>query len=209
MMIAVRAIVVMVTMLLWLPLAATVSAQDQVQARMRAWSSALGVSCTHCHVEGAWADGSKPTFDFAQRMRRMVDGLNAGPMKDLGAISCWTCHRGRSMPARLPRAAWEGVQTAHAADFASRPEKALAMSVYSASLGVTCAHCHDAGNWTSAGTAAHGMVARMLPIFDEIPRHFDKAIRVPQTQCYMCHQGNTKPELVQPVAVELRECDSA
>jgi len=37
------------------------------------------------------------------------------------------------------------------------------------------------------------MVEKMLPIFDEIPKHFDKA-RMPQTQCYMCHQGKVKPE---------------
>jgi hypothetical protein len=35
---------------------------------------------------------------------------------------------------------------------------------------------------------------RMLPIFEEIPKHFDKAQRMPQTQCYMCHQGRVKPE---------------
>jgi hypothetical protein len=38
------------------------------------------------------------------------------------------------------------------------------------------------------------MVAKMMPIFEEIPKHFDKAIRMPVTQCYMCHQGGVKPE---------------
>jgi hypothetical protein len=40
---------------------------------------------------------------------------------------------------------------------------------------------------------AHAMVEKMLAIFDEIPKHFDKS-RMPQTQCYMCHQGKTIPE---------------
>jgi hypothetical protein len=168
-------------------------AQDDVQARMRLWSASLGVQCTHCHVADAWADGSKPTHEFAQRMHRMVNALNAGPLKDVDAITCWTCHRGQPRPARLPRPLWEGIQSAHATDFASKPDRALAMSVYSASLGVDCTHCHEAGDWKAATKPAHAMVGRMLPVFDEIPKHFDKS-RMPSTQCYMCHQGQRTPE---------------
>ena len=32
-----------------------------------------------------------------------------------------------------------------------------------------------------------------LPIFEEIPKHFEKA-RMPVTQCFMCHQGRVTPE---------------
>ena len=170
-----------------------VIAQDDVQARMKAWSTALGVQCTHCHLAEAWTDTSKPTFEFARRMSRMVSALNAGPLQGVEPIACWTCHRGQTLPARLPRSLWEGIQTAHAADFASKPDRALAMSVYSASLGVECSHCHEPGNWTRSTKRAHAMVARMLPIFDEIPKHFDQS-RMPATQCYMCHQGRLAPE---------------
>ena len=174
-------------------LAAPAGAQDEVQSRMRDWATALGVPCTHCHVADAWVDRSRPAFEFAQRMSRMVAALNSGPLKDVEAIGCWTCHRGQARPARLPRPLWEAVQSAHAADFASKPDRALAMSVYSASLGVECTHCHEAGNWAAAAKPAHAMVGKMLPIFDEIPKHFDKS-RMPLTQCYMCHQGKTIPE---------------
>ena len=171
-------------------------AQD-VSARMRAWSAALGVTCSHCHVAEAWSDASKPAFAFAQRMSRMVEGLNRGPLRDLGDITCWTCHRGRVTPARLPREQWEGLQRAHAADFASAPDSALAMSVYAASLGVACTHCHEDGDWAAATRPAHAMVARMLPIFDEIPKYFESS-RQPRTQCYMCHQGQTTPQRTAP-----------
>jgi formate-dependent nitrite reductase cytochrome c552 subunit len=160
---------------------------------MRLWSTALGVECTHCHVADDWTNAAKPTYAFAQRMFRMVTALNAGPLKDVDPIACWTCHRGLRRPARLPRAAWEDLQTAHAADFAAKPDRAMAMSVYSASLGVECTHCHEAGDWAAATKPAHVMVAKMLPIFDEIPKHFDKS-RMPSTQCYMCHQGKRVPE---------------
>jgi hypothetical protein len=172
-------------------LVAPVAAQD-VQSRMRSWSAALGVECSHCHVEGAWTDGAKPTFEFAQRMRRMVDALNAGPLKDVGAIACWTCHRGQLRPPRLPAASWQSIRDQHVGEFTS-PNAALAMSVYAASLGVECSHCHEAGSFTAPTRPAYGMVAKMLPIFDEIPKHFDKS-RMPTTQCYMCHQGKLTPE---------------
>jgi hypothetical protein len=180
------------TLLGVLLLSGTVSAQDDVQARMRAWSRALGVECTHCHVDGAWTDASKPVFEFAQRMNRMVSALNAGPLKDIASISCWTCHRGRTAPLRLQRESWEKIRAEHIVEFADRPNRAIAMSVYAASLGVDCAHCHDRDR-TLNTKAAKAMVARMLPVFDEIPRHFD-ASRMPTTQCYMCHQGKVTPE---------------
>ena len=168
-------------------------AQTDTQARMRAWSTALGVQCTHCHVADAWTDGSKPTHEFAQRMRRMVDALNTGALTRVEPITCWTCHRGQPRPARLPRSLWEGIQSAHTADFATKPDRAVAMSVYSASLGVECTHCHEAGKWTVASKPAHAMVNQMMPIFDEIPKHFDKS-RMPLMQCFMCHQGQRTPE---------------
>ena len=165
-------------------------AQPDVQARMQAWSQALGVECAHCHVPDRWSDASKPTFDFARRMSAMLAALNAGPLQGVAEISCWTCHRGRSSPARLPRAAWEKIRDDYQAELATRPTHA----VYPASLGVDCAHCHDADRALNT-KAPKAMVAKMMPIFDEIPKHFDQAIRAPVTQCYMCHQGRRKPEL--------------
>ena len=176
--------------------AATAAAQDDVQTRMSSWARALGVECMHCHVDGSWSDGSKPTFEFARRMNRMLDGLNAGPMKDVGSISCWTCHRGRAIPPRIPREAWEKVRSDNAAEFSNHPpNRALAMSVYAASLGVDCSFCHEADRRLDT-KPAKAMVAKMVPIFTEIPKHFDK--RSPSTQCYMCHQGQSKPERFEP-----------
>ena len=67
------------------------------------------------------------------------------------------------------------------------------MSVYAASLGVECSHCHEAGDFAAATKPQNAMVATMLQIFDEIPRAFDDS-RKPVTQCFMCHHGTTKPE---------------
>lgn len=164
-------------------------AQDAVQARMAAWSKALGVECSHCHVPDRWSDASKPTFDFARRMSNMLAALNSGPLKDVAAISCWTCHRGRRIPARLPRAAWEKIRDEHQQELEKRPTHA----VYPASLGVDCSYCHETVRSLKT-KAPMAIVAKMLPIFAEIPKHFDESVRAPVTQCYMCHQGKIKPE---------------
>ena len=183
-----------VNILLLLLLSGTTSAQDDVPLRMQAWSKALGVECTHCHVDDNWKDASKPTFEFAGRMSKMLTALNAGPLKDLEAITCWTCHRGRTAPPRLPRESWENIRAEHITEFADRPNRAIAMSVYAASLGVDCSHCHETDRTLNTKSAKALVRDKMLPIFEEIPKHFDKAVRMPSTQCFMCHQGRIKPE---------------
>lgn len=174
--------------------AAWLAAVAPEHAATRAYNTALGVGCEHCHTGPDFADASKPAFDFARRMQRMVGGLNDGPLKTFGGITCWSCHRGQTAPPRLPRAEWESIAAAHAAEFAGRDTLSLAMSVYSASLGVACTHCHVDGDWTAGTKRPHQMVAPMGTIFDLIPTYFDSAVREPRTQCYMCHQGRTRIE---------------
>ena len=35
--------------------AAPASTPEAVQAKMQEWSKALGVECTHCHLDGQWS----------------------------------------------------------------------------------------------------------------------------------------------------------
>jgi hypothetical protein len=170
-------------------------------ATSREYNVALGVECTHCHVASQFADTSKPTFAFAQRMDRMVRAINDGPLRDR-AITCWSCHRGRAIPPRLPRADWERIATSRADVFSGRRAGLdLAMSVYSASLGVDCSHCHTNGDWSDPSMRAHQTVQLMNTIFDLIPQYFDEAVRMPRTQCFMCHQGHVTVERTAPRGV--------
>jgi hypothetical protein len=66
----------------------------------------LGVSCTHCHVPGAWEKDDKPTKQLAREMMGLVAKLNdelLPAIKDLDStkptINCTTCHRGEVKPA--------------------------------------------------------------------------------------------------------------
>jgi Photosynthetic reaction centre cytochrome C subunit len=166
----------------------------EVSATMAEWSRALGVQCSHCHVEGDFASPAKPTFAFAQRMSKMVRGLSDGRLNSFGGITCWTCHRGATRPARLPRESWERIAHRESAVFVGPYEKrSLAMSVYSASLGVDCSHCHERGDWMKASKSAHAIARTMVGLFDELPTYFAPE-RMPSFQCYLCHQGAVTPQ---------------
>lgn len=88
---------------------------DELIASMRGFARGLGVRCDHCHV--ALPPGSAEEFDFpndakpekkvARTMLRMVRATNADYLSKVNehgqTLTCWTCHRGQSVPA-LPGA---------------------------------------------------------------------------------------------------------
>src|SRR5713101_7696885 len=105
------------------------------------YTRALGVECTHCHVDGNWRDESKPQFATARNMARMVTALNGDQLRDIGEVSCWTCHGGQVKPARQPRLALDAELANWPAELASAPEsQKLSMAVYNVALGVSCDH---------------------------------------------------------------------
>jgi len=165
---------------------------SQVEPLMEAFSRALGVECTHCHVPDRWEDDAKPQFAIARNMYRMVKDLNANQLAGLPGIVCWSCHGGATSPSRIPRERWQPLSEDWPADAANASDnRKLTMAVYSASLGVGCEHCHSPDDWTAAGKPAHQMVARMNAMFAVFPRYMPESAR---TQCWMCHKGTTSPE---------------
>jgi hypothetical protein len=158
----------------------------------QAYNRALGVSCEHCHVADQWTDASKPPFGTAKNMARMVAALNDGALKDLGEISCWTCHGGQQRPSRQPGEALDAALAKWPAELASAPEsQKITMAVYNVALGVDCSHCHTA-DWKNAEKAAMKTVARMNGMFKEFPKYMPSTAR---TQCWMCHKASTRPEI--------------
>lgn len=78
---------------------------------MRQFATDLGVRCHHCHLgpdnlQGMdFATDEKPTKRAAREMIRMVQSINAGPLKALPprdeprmSVSCVNCHRGAARP---------------------------------------------------------------------------------------------------------------
>ena len=166
----------------------------------RSFNRALGVECIYCHQPAGSAAPPRPEYLFAERMVRMVRGLNAGPLQPFGGVTCWTCHRGVTRPRRLPREKWEAVQSANASVFVGpREGHAITMSVYAASLGAKCDLCHEQSSWAGDSKRAKSTARSMVRLFDEIPAYFEAA-RMPRLQCFMCHQGERTPERA-PVAL--------
>jgi hypothetical protein len=159
-----------------------------IDRTMKMFNSALGVECAFCHVENDWKNTSKPQWTTARDMWRMVQLLNSDQLANTAGVRCVTCHGGQNKPSRLPVESWQAIAE-HWPQTAADSLKTT-MSVYSASLGVGCEHCHDPSDWKSAAKPAFATTLRMVAMFDVFPKFMPPTAR---TQCYMCHKGNKKP----------------
>ena len=89
---------------------------DQLIATMRFFARSLGVKCNHCHVVNP--AGSKEEFDFpadakpeknvARTMIQMTNRINGDFISRLNrqaeTVTCFTCHRGHTIPESAPPA---------------------------------------------------------------------------------------------------------
>lgn len=168
--------------------ALAVQPQVDMDSTMKMYNRALGVECTYCHVDGDWKNASKPQWQVAQNMGRMVQALNGEQLAKTSGVSCVTCHGGQNMPSRLPAEKWQAIAAQWPASAAESSK--TTMSVYSASLGVGCDHCHDPADWKSPVKPAFATAQRMVAMFEVFPKFMPAGAR---TQCYMCHKGNVRP----------------
>lgn len=74
----------------------------QLEPTMAFISGSLGVRCNYCHVAGSFEKDDKPTKLAARRMMQMVREINKGSFNGEGAVSCFTCHRGKPAPVSIP-----------------------------------------------------------------------------------------------------------
>ncbi len=78
---------------------------NQLREIMTEFGTALGVGCDHCHVPGNWAADDRIEKLMARVMADMRWNLEASFFMGRTAVTCWTCHRGETMPATsLPSA---------------------------------------------------------------------------------------------------------
>ena len=67
----------------------------QLDGVMQYMSAALGVGCTHCHIN-PWASDTKTAKVAARKMILMTRAINKDNFSGNPAITCYTCHRGQS-----------------------------------------------------------------------------------------------------------------
>ena len=80
---------------------------QQFQEEMNFMVQALGVSCNTCHVRGNFASEDNDKKLIARRMLEMTKAMNTQFFPDykpkegesvLGKVTCYTCHKGESIP---------------------------------------------------------------------------------------------------------------
>ncbi len=187
-----RPVVFMLFTVLVIISVARIHAQDDVQARMQEYNKALGVECTHCHLDQQWSLAYLPMFDMAFRMQKMVSDLNAGALKQYDGITCNTCHQGSTTPPKITQEQWERDAKRYDKAFNGDNSLALQMGVFTASLGTGCSHCHDPNNWGSDDNPMKAVGRRMRGMTGAINKHF-AGVKNPEIGCMTCHQGKLKP----------------
>ncbi len=76
---------------------------NQIIQGMHLIKSALGVDCTHCHIEMEWdRDDVQPMKDKARAMYTMMVEINRANFKGQQVVTCFTCHKGKALPDTYP-----------------------------------------------------------------------------------------------------------
>jgi hypothetical protein len=78
---------------------------EEIRETMGAFRKALGVECTHCHVQGDFATDEKPQKEMARKMMVMTKEINGNFPDGKSHVTCFTCHRGATEPLTAPAAA--------------------------------------------------------------------------------------------------------
>ena len=75
---------------------------DQLIPAMQFITASLGVECEFCHVQGAFEKDDKKTKQTARKMMEMMITINAENFDGHRVVTCYSCHRGNSMPVGMP-----------------------------------------------------------------------------------------------------------
>ncbi|MGC1105960.1 MAG: c-type cytochrome [Candidatus Acidiferrales bacterium] len=83
---------------------------SQLLPGMRYITTALGVECNYCHVEGNFPSDDKQPKQTARRMMTMLFAINDNNFGGRPEVSCFTCHQGHHEPMGAPALPAEAVE---------------------------------------------------------------------------------------------------
>src|SRR5438094_55062 len=82
--------------------------KSEIRFVMQSFNEALGVQCTHCHMQGDFASDENPKKEVARKMISMVRLIDTSFPSSAGVfpdgyheVDCSTCHRGNVKPERV------------------------------------------------------------------------------------------------------------
>ena len=81
---------------------------EQLFPTMQFITASLGVECDFCHVQGAFEKDDKKPKQTARKMMEMMFAINKQNFESHRAVTCYSCHRGRTSPVAIPVVMGEG-----------------------------------------------------------------------------------------------------
>jgi hypothetical protein len=74
----------------------------RIMVIMAMFTRALGVECSHCHVEGEFDKDEKAAKQTARKMLTMTGTIAGEIFEGKSTVNCYTCHRGQKEPVTFP-----------------------------------------------------------------------------------------------------------
>jgi photosynthetic reaction center cytochrome c subunit len=75
---------------------------DQLVPGMQFITASLGAECQFCHVEGAFEKDDKKQKVTARKMMAMMFAINKDSFEGHREVTCYSCHRGNTIPVGTP-----------------------------------------------------------------------------------------------------------
>src|SRR5580704_8211399 len=91
---------------------------DQLIPAMQFITASLGVQCDFCHVQGAFEKDDKKPKQTARKMMEMMFAINKENFAGHRDVTCYSCHRGATVPVGTPL-----VMAEEPKEMASAPKK--------------------------------------------------------------------------------------
>ena len=96
---------------------------DQLIPTMQFITASLGVECEFCHVKGAFDKDDKKPKQTARKMMEMMFAINADNFDRDRKVTCYSCHRGSTVPVGMPPVMTEASKEASAGPKAAETPK--------------------------------------------------------------------------------------
>lgn len=181
----------------------------------------IGVDCAYCHVPHDWANDDKKPKQTTRQMFQLLGFIKSTYFARQPKVSCWTCHRAESTPAKLTpdEAAAQRIATMVNVAAADRDKPAeqvfkniqalkgipagqlpAVMATVSRSLGARCNFCHNPDDFASDEKDAKKTAREMMTMVGGINRQFYSGDGT--VGCFSCHHGRQTPEISEGHPVE-------
>jgi hypothetical protein len=180
----------------------------------------IGVDCAYCHVPHDWANDDKKPKQTTRQMFELLGFVKSTYFARQPKVSCWTCHRGQSSPAKLALDDATAERAAKLINISDADKQkpaeqifkniqvfkgvpagriANAMAGISTSLGARCNYCHNPDDFASDEKDAKKTAREMIKMRGGIAEKFAMSNSF---GCFTCHHGHQTPEIEEGKLVE-------